>query len=107
MLSGLKANPSKSSIFLAGVSLEVKQDILATIQMPEGTLPVRYLGVPLITSADCESLVARITSRIDSWLVRNLSFADRLQLLSSILLSLQVFWAKVFILPKKIIKLFE
>jgi len=45
-LSGLKANPSRTSIFLAGVSLEVKQDILAMIQMSEGTLPVRYLGLP-------------------------------------------------------------
>jgi len=109
-LSSLKANPSKSSIFLAGVSLEDKQDILALLQTSERTLPVRYLGVPLITkrltASDCENLVAWITTRIESWLVRNLSFAGRLQLLSSVLLSLQVYW-KVFILPNKIIKLIE
>jgi hypothetical protein len=91
-LSGLKANPSKSSIFLAGVNPVLKQDILEMLHMPEGVLPVRYLGVPLIskrlTSVDCESLVAKITARIDSWLVRKLSFAGRLQLLSSVLVSL-------------------
>lgn len=69
-LSGLKANPSKSFIFLVGVSLEDKQDILGLLQMPESTLPVRYLGVPLITkrltALDCENLVAQITARIDS-----------------------------------------
>lgn len=36
-----------------------------------------------------------------------MSFAGRLQLLSSILVSLQLFWARVFILPKKVIQLLE
>jgi len=51
--------------------------------------------------------VNKITARTDSWLVKNLSFAGRLQVLSSVLLSIQVFWAKVFILPKRIIRLIE
>jgi hypothetical protein len=33
-LSGLKANPSKSSVFLAGVPPLVKQEILHVLQMP-------------------------------------------------------------------------
>jgi len=77
----------------------------------EGVLPVRYLGVPFIskrlTAGDCDSLVSKITAWIDFWLARNLSFAGRLQLLSSVLLSLQVYWTKVFILPKKIIHMLE
>ncbi|XP_062143952.1 uncharacterized protein LOC133851525 [Alnus glutinosa] len=56
---------------------------------------------------DCDALVAKIAGRIDSWLVWHLSFAMRLQLISSILFSLQVFWARVFILPKKVIRLIE
>ncbi|XP_062166142.1 uncharacterized protein LOC133872568 [Alnus glutinosa] len=47
--------------------------------MAEGTLPVRYLGVPLISKrlskADCEGLVAKFTSRMDSWCAKHLSFA--------------------------------
>jgi hypothetical protein len=39
--------------------------------------------------------------------MRKLSFAGCLQLISSVLLSLQVYWAKVFILPKQVIKLIE
>jgi len=110
-LLGFKANSSKSSIFLTGVPADIKHSILELLHMPEGTLPVRYLGVPLITkrlsSSDCECLVNKITTRNDSWLVKNLSFAGRLQLLSSVLLSLQVFWVKVFILPKRVIRLIE
>jgi hypothetical protein len=79
--------------------------------MPEGSLPVRYLGVQLTTkrlsAADCEGLLAKISARIDSWIVKKLSFAGGLQLLSSVLLSLQVFWAEVFILPKKVIRMLE
>jgi hypothetical protein len=58
----------------------------------EGVLPVRYLGVTLIskrlTTGDCDALVSKVAARIDSWLARSLSFAGRLQLLSSVLLSL-------------------
>jgi hypothetical protein len=79
--------------------------------MKEGKLPVRYLGVPLISSrlsyADCRGLLERITRRIDSWLCRNLSYAGRLQLLSSVLYSLQVYWTNIFILPKKVINAIE
>jgi hypothetical protein len=46
----------------------------------------------------------RITRRIDSWLSRNLSYAGRLQLLSSVLYNLQVYWIGIFVLPEKIIR---
>jgi hypothetical protein len=110
-LSGLKANPSKSSFYCSGISERVKQILLSSMQMKEGKLPVRYLGVPLISSrlssTDCGVLLERITRRIDSWLCRNLSYAGRLQLLSSVLYSLQVYWTSIFILPKKVIKAIE
>lgn len=79
--------------------------------MAEGYLPVRHLGVLLITkrltAADCEGLVAKFTSRIDSWCSKHLSFAGRLQLISSVLFSLKVFWSNIFILPKVVIRLLE
>jgi hypothetical protein len=107
-ISGLKANPSKSSLFCAGVSDEMRALLLEDLQMKEGLLPVRYLGIPLISSklsaGDCKALVDRITGRINSWTSKKLSFAGRLQLLSSVLFSLQVYWSSIFILPKKILK---
>lgn len=81
------------------------------LKFKESKLPVRYLGVPLIlqklTIEDCGSLLEKISARKDSWLANKLSFVGRLQLLSSVLYSIQVFWASIFILPKKIIKLLE
>jgi hypothetical protein len=42
-LSGLKANPSKSSIFLAGVADDVKQNLLDILHMPEGLFQLDIL----------------------------------------------------------------
>ncbi|KAJ0879197.1 putative reverse transcriptase zinc-binding domain-containing protein [Helianthus annuus] len=73
----------------------------------EGVLPVKYLGVPLISSRlyykDCKVLVDRMEARITDWKNKSLSFAGRLQLIRSVLSSLHVYWASVFILPKRII----
>jgi len=46
----------------------------------------------------------RRSGRLNSWTSKNLSFAGRLQLLSSVLYSLHVYWMGIFILPKKILK---
>ena len=110
-LSSLKANPSKSSFYCFGISERVKQILLSSMQMKEGKLLVRYLGVPLtssrLSSAYCGVLLERITRRIDSWLCRNLFYAGMLQLFSSVLYSLQVYWISIFILPKKVINAIE
>lgn len=94
-----------------GILDRVKHLLLGELEMNEGHLPVRYLGVPLISTrlsaADCEALLDKITWYIDSWFFRNLSYVGRLQLLSSVLYSLQVYWTSIFILPKKIIKAIE
>jgi hypothetical protein len=64
-LFGLKANPTKSSFYCSGISYRFKNTLLSDLQMKEGNFPVRYLGVPLIStslsSADCGVLVDRIT----------------------------------------------
>jgi hypothetical protein len=108
MLSGLHANPDKSTIFCAGISDRRKELLLTELGVKEGQLPVRCLGVPLISSrlsvSDCRILLDKIVNRINSWTSKNLSFAGRLQLLNSVLYSLQVYWASLFILPKQVTK---
>jgi len=75
---GLRANPTKSTCFCAGTPEQIKEKLLALLEMNEGTFPMRYLGVPLITerlaAADCEILVSKITACIESWLVKKLTF---------------------------------
>ncbi|XP_077226476.1 uncharacterized protein LOC143859710 [Tasmannia lanceolata] len=45
-VSGMEANPFKSEIFFRGTILRDKLEILKTLGFKEGTLPIRYLGLP-------------------------------------------------------------
>ncbi|KAL0445479.1 UNVERIFIED_CONTAM: hypothetical protein Slati_1675800 [Sesamum latifolium] len=70
--------------------------------------PLRYLGLPLLASrltiADCKPLLQKIDERIKGWEGINLSFAGRVQLIQSVLMALNTYWAMAFILPKGVIR---
>ncbi|XP_059302055.1 uncharacterized protein LOC132053985 [Lycium ferocissimum] len=67
-VTGLVANLDKSNIFLAGVDDNTQQEILNRTRFFIGSLPIKYLGLPLTSkkwnSMDCQQLVDQITSRI-------------------------------------------
>ncbi|KAJ0833348.1 putative RNA-directed DNA polymerase [Helianthus annuus] len=110
-MSGLIPSAQKSTGFFCNVPNNVKREILSIMPFVEGSLPVKYLGVPLISSRllykDCNVLVERLENRIDNWKNRMLSFAGRLQLIISVLSALHVYWSSVFILPARVIKELE
>lgn len=72
----------------------------------EGKLPIRYLGVPLVSKGlkinDCKALIDIVDKRIGDWRNKSLSFAGRLQLISSVLASIQVYWSTLFVLPASV-----
>ena len=86
--TGLLANRDKSCNFLARIEDSISDSICQTLQFSKGSLPVKYLGIPLITTQmkkrDCDELVQRIRSRILSWTSKLLSYAGRLQLIQSV-----------------------
>lgn len=106
--SGLKISLEKSTIYMAGVTDAAKQSILEQFPFDTGTLPVRYLGLPLLTKMmtvnDYTPLLEKIRNRISSWTARYLSFAGRLQLISSVIQSLTNFWMSAFRLPKSCLR---
>ncbi|GAV92977.1 hypothetical protein CFOL_v3_36355, partial [Cephalotus follicularis] len=77
-------------------------------QFNTASLPIKYLGLPLITSRltkqDCEPLLTKILARANSWISRSLSYAGRLQLIRSTLASMHVYWCSTFILPAEVIR---
>ncbi|KAK4384669.1 hypothetical protein Sango_3037500 [Sesamum angolense] len=107
-LSGLHTNPHKSQLIISKAASGLRYSLLAIFGFQEGHLPVRYLGLPLISArlsiADCQPLLQKIDSRIKGWGGVQLSFASRVQLIKSVLISFEVYWAMAFILPKGIIK---
>ncbi|GJX80091.1 RNA-directed DNA polymerase, eukaryota, reverse transcriptase zinc-binding domain protein [Tanacetum coccineum] len=105
-VSGLVPNLDKSSVFFGNVPENLKSAILQLMPLSVGILPVKYLGLPLITSRlskhHCSGLIDNVKKRLLNWKNKALSFAGRLQLLNSVVSSIQVYWASTFILPKAI-----
>ncbi|KAK1441009.1 hypothetical protein QVD17_06845 [Tagetes erecta] len=104
---GLVPSIPKSTIYFCNVQEPVRMTILSIMSFVEGSLPVKYLGVPLISSRllykDCKILVEKLEGKILNWRNRMLSFAGRLQLILSVLSSMHIYWASVFILPARVI----
>lgn len=107
-VSGLVANQAKSDIYFGGVPEVIQQQILQHIGFTRGTLPFKYLEVPLSTKRlaihQCKPLLDKIVEKINSWTVKYLSYAERLQLVQRVLNSIQAFWAQIFLLPKKVMQ---
>ncbi|GJU35720.1 RNA-directed DNA polymerase, eukaryota, reverse transcriptase zinc-binding domain protein, partial [Tanacetum coccineum] len=102
-VSGLFPSFPKSMVFFGNVKDSSKAKILMVMPFSEGKLPVRYLGVPLLSKRlyvnDCSALVDKVKKRILDWKNKTLSFAGRLQLILSVVGSMQVYWSSMFILP--------
>ncbi|KAL0358309.1 UNVERIFIED_CONTAM: Transposon TX1 uncharacterized protein [Sesamum angustifolium] len=72
--SGLHTNPQKSHLILSKAANGVRTSLLETLGFQEGRLPL------------------------------SLSFAGRVQLIKSVLLAFEVYWAMAFLLPKGVMK---
>lgn len=78
--------------------------ILNIIGCKSGTLPVCYLGIPLVfrrlSCVDYKPLVEKIVAKILQWSHLLLSYAGGLQLIKVVLFSEQAYWCRQFLLPK-------
>nr|GEW65082.1 hypothetical protein [Tanacetum cinerariifolium] len=78
-VTGLVPSNPKSATFFCNVVNHVKISILNVMPFLEGELPVKYLGVPLISSRlpnkDCKVFVEKARNRISDWKNKSLSFA--------------------------------
>ncbi|GJW51000.1 hypothetical protein Tco_0092351 [Tanacetum coccineum] len=97
--SGFKANMSKSTVLFGGMTNAEQAINLDIIPFVIGKLPVRYLGVPLITkkisATDCKPLIEKVKNRVLDWRNKALSYSGRLQLIASVLRELTKGKAKV------------
>ncbi|GKB68099.1 hypothetical protein Tco_0929511 [Tanacetum coccineum] len=105
--SGVTPSLPKSTANFCNVLTHTKIAILNVLPFEEGRLPVKYLGVPLVSSRlmiqDCKELVEKVQARIHDWKNKSLSIAGRLQLVKSVIGSMHIFWALVFILPSRVL----
>ncbi|XP_045822135.1 uncharacterized protein LOC123915019 [Trifolium pratense] len=97
--TGLKVNPAKCCIFFGGVDQSTKNDIKRITRFDEGTLPFRYLGIPMTSKKlaiqNYMGLIDRIVGRITHWSSKLLSYVGRIQLLNSKSRKSPVAWKSV------------
>nr|XP_043611996.1 uncharacterized protein LOC122583648 [Erigeron canadensis] len=108
---GLAPSIPKRKAFFCNVLNYVMLPILNVLPFEEGSFPVKYLGVPLVSTRlvnrDCCGLIERVRNRLSNWKNKFLSFAGRLQLVQSASSSMHVYWATMFMLPDGVIKKIE
>lgn len=108
--SGLQMNTAKTELFTAGVD-DGEALAISNYGFTKGKLPIRYLGLPLMSRklkiAEYAPLMVKINQCLHSWSVKILSFSGRLQLIKTVIFGLVSFWLSVFLLPKGCIKTIE
>nr|GEZ38744.1 RNA-directed DNA polymerase, eukaryota, reverse transcriptase zinc-binding domain protein [Tanacetum cinerariifolium] len=108
VVSGLYPHLNKCTMFCGSLDDDTRSEINSIFPFKEGKLPVRYLGVPLVTKkigvVDWKQLVDKVSQKLSDWKNKSLSYAERAQLIASVLGSMQVYWGSVFLLPKTVIK---
>ncbi|GJV01911.1 hypothetical protein Tco_1335480 [Tanacetum coccineum] len=72
-------------------------------QKPKGNEGVLKKLDCVLIFKDCKELLEKVQIRVDDCKNKSLSIAGRLQLVKSVLGSLHVFWASVFMLPTRIL----
>lgn len=102
--SGLKISLQKTSFVSCGVPQDQVDIIAQTCHLTAATLPVCYLGVPLLPQKlsmhHCAPLIQLIKAKVNSWSARTLSYAGRLLLLNTVINGITNFWTSTFVLPK-------
>lgn len=101
-VSGLEINPSKSSIYFGGVG-----EITRETGFAAGSFPFKYLGGPIsphrLQVSQFSPLLHKLEAAVQSWVGKHLSFAERLELLRSVLYGMVQFWISIFPLSETVI----
>lgn len=99
----LYVNRDKSTLIFIGTIEEMENQLLVAIGFTKGQLPMRYLGVPLVTGKlsyhDCGPILEKIKGILVGWKTRPFSYAGRLVLIRSVLQGCYLYRTGIFELP--------
>jgi hypothetical protein len=101
-MSGLKINYNKSETVVTGVSDKAKLRVARDLNCKLGTLPIQYLGLPVINKVlsvtNWHFLTEKVGHRIDPWQGMYLAAAGRLELTNSCMSNLPMFAMGLYLL---------
>jgi len=97
--TGLSIDKSKSKIYFSKSSKN-KQVLPNLIGIPEGTLPTRYLEIPLsinyLKERHYSVLLDKCRMKTEGWAAHTLSFAGRIELIKTVLRGMVGYWIHSF-----------
>lgn len=85
---------------MARVEENMKEKLLEITEYVIGSLPIKYLGLPLSPKNRNKLDYYQITKKLRSILIRHLSYAGKVSALSVV----HNYWTPVFILPQSAVK---
>jgi hypothetical protein len=107
-MSGLKINYQKSEIFLIGGDNDTANFYTDMFGCHIGTLPMKYLGVPVsfrgLKNSDLNFIDVKFTKKLDAWVGGSSSSGGRLTLVDSCLSNLPSYIMAMFLLNKTFIE---
>ncbi|GAB2268310.1 hypothetical protein Dimus_038709 [Dionaea muscipula] len=110
-VSGLEANLSKSSVSFGGIGDDKRIQLAQVLGFGVCPPHFKYLGVPLTAKklrvGLYQPLLDKMMSRIMCWSARNSSYPARVQLVKSILMSIQLYWSQIFLISKVVARKVE
>lgn len=104
---GLVVNPQKSSIYYCGVTEHQLHEIIEISGFNLGSLPFKYLGVPL---SPCKFRASNVMLLLIRWLEESWLVAPRIflflggQLVNYVMMSISVYWSHMFLYSRAILK---
>lgn len=106
-MSGLKINFLKSEVFTIGGDNTVTEFYANMFGCLAGTLPIKYLGVPIsfssLKNSDWDFLDAKMLKSLDAWSGNSLFSGGRNSLLNSSLIGIPSYYMSMFLLKKTFI----
>lgn len=100
-------NWNKTELYTSGLN-EAETLVVTRFGFNSGSLPIRYLGLPLMSRklriSYYDPLLYKLINCFKSWAVKTLSFAGRLLLLNIVISGTIIFWITTFLLPKTYLK---
>ncbi|XP_028555063.1 uncharacterized protein LOC110115909 [Dendrobium catenatum] len=102
-VAGLHVNAHKSSILISKGALQAEQ-ICDILHIQQSFNPLKYLGLPIFYSKlkalDFQPLILNISSSLEGWKAKTLSFAGRIQFLNFTICNTLAYWIRGSIIPK-------
>ncbi|GKU89920.1 hypothetical protein SLEP1_g3989 [Rubroshorea leprosula] len=107
LMSGLRINFNKSSIYGYNVLERWLKGSTGMLRCGVGQTPFLYLGLPIGSKSGSkkvwEPMVNKFRAKLAVWKATTLSFGGCLTLLNSVLSTLPIFYMSLFLLPKSVL----